>query len=118
MGIENIVPLFQQFTSEDSDLPELISEWLSQSPPGHMEGTATNAYRVVTTGELRRELGNIAKDNNVKFRWNTIKSFGQYMNQQEESLKLRFIVRTKADGSQLKPHGESGTQWKFSKKKD
>ena len=83
-----------------------------------MEGTATNAYRVVTTGELRRELGNIAKDNNVKFRWNTIKGFGQYINQQEDSLKLRFNVRTKADGSQLKPHGERGTQWNFSKKSD
>ena len=118
MAIENIVPLFQQFTSEDSDLPELISEWLTQSPSGYMEGKATNEYRVVTTGELRKELGNIAKDNNVKFRWNTIKSFGQYMNQQEESLKLRFQVRTKADGSQLKPHGESGTQWNFSRKPD
>ena len=118
MAIENIVPLFQQFTSEDSDLPELISEWLTQSPPGYMEGKATNEYRVVTTGELRKELGNIAKDNNVKFRWNTIKSFGQYMNQQEESLKLRFQVRKKPDGSQLKPHGESGTQWNFSKKPD
>ena len=118
VGIENIIPLFQQFTSEDSDLPELISQWLSEPPPGQTLGTATNEYRVVTTGELRKELGNIAKDNNVKFRWNTIKSFGQYMNQQEESLKLRFIVRTKADGSQLKPHGESGTQWNFSKKPD
>ena len=118
VGIENIVPLFQQFTSEDSDLPELISQWLSEPPPGQTLGTATNEYRVVTTAELRRELGNIAKDNNVKFRWNTIKSFGEYMNQQEESLKLRFIVRTKADGSQLKPHGESGTQWNFSKKSD
>ena len=118
MGIENIVPLFHQFTSEDSDLPELISEWLTQSPPGHMEGTTTNAYRVVTTAELRKELGNIAKDNNVKFRWNTIKSFGQYINQQEDSLKLRFIVRTKADGSQLPPHGNKGTQWNFSIKSD
>ena len=118
VAIENIVPLFQQFTSEDSDLPELISEWLTQLPTGYLEGTATNEYRVVTTGELLKELGNIAKDNNVKFRWNTIKSFGQYMNQQEESLKLRFHVRTKADGSQLKPHGERGTQWNFSKKPD
>ena len=118
MGIENIVPLFHQFTSEDSDLPELISEWLTQSPTGYMEGTATNAYRVVTTAELRKELGNIAKDNNVKFRWNTIKSFGQYMNQQEESLKMRFSVRTKADGSQLPPHGNKGTQWNFSIKSD
>ena len=117
-AIGNIVPLFQQFTSEDSDLPVLISEWLTEAPPGHMDGTATNEYRVVTTAELRRELGNIAKDNNVKFRWNTIKSFGEYMNQQEESLKLRFIVRTKADGSQLKPHGERGTQWNFSRKPD
>ena len=117
-AIANIVPLFQQFTSEDSDLPVLISEWLNESPPGHMDGTATNEYRVVTTAELRRELGNIAKDNNVKFRWNTIKSFGEYMNQQEESLKLRFNVRTKADGSQLKPHGERGTQWNFSRKPD
>ena len=118
VGIKNIVPLFQQFTSEDSDLPELISQWLSETPPGTMQGTATNEYRVVTTADLRRELGNIAKDNNVKFRWNTIKSFGQYMNQQEDSLKLRFNVRTKADGSQLKPHGESGTQWNFSKHSD
>ena len=118
VGIENIVPLFQQFTSEDSDLPELISQWLSEPPPGQTLGTATNEYRVVTTAELRKELGNIARDNNVKFRWDTIKRFGEYMNQQEESLKLRFIVRTKADGSQLKPHGERGTQWNFSKKPD
>ena len=27
----------------------------------------------------------------MKFRWNTIKSFGEYINQQEDSLKLRFI---------------------------
>ena len=117
-AIANIVPLFQQFTSEDSDLPVLISEWLSESPPGTMQGTATNEYRVVTTAELRRELGNIAKDNNVKFRWNTIKSFGEYMNQQEELLKLRFTVRTKSDGSQLPPHGNKGTQWNFSIKSD
>ena len=51
VGIENIVPLFQQFTSEDSDLPELISQWLSEPPPGQTLGTATNEYRVVTTGE-------------------------------------------------------------------
>ena len=117
-AIENIVPLFQHFTSEDSDLPELISEWLSESPPGQMDPTATNAYRVVTTSELRKELDSIAKDNNVKFRWSTIKSFGEYMNQQEESLQLRFNVRIKADGSQLKPHGRRGTQWNFSKKSD
>ena len=83
-----------------------------------MERTATNAFRVVTTAELRKELGNIAKDNKVRFRWNTIKSFGEYMNQQEESLKLRFTVRTKADGSQLKPHGRRGTQRNFAKKSD
>ena len=117
-AIKNIVPLFQQFTSEDSDLPELISEWLTQPPPGHTEGTATNAYRVVTTTELRKELGNIAKDNNMKFRWNTIKSFGEYMNQQEESLKLRFTVRTKPDGSQLNAHGKKGTRWSFARKSD
>ena len=117
MAIENIVPLFQQFTSEDSDLPELISLWLSEPPPGQLaDPTATNAYRVVTTSDLRKELGNIAKDNNVKFRWDTIKRFGDYMNQQEESLKLRFIVRTKPDGSQLKPHGDKGTQWNFANK--
>ena len=63
-----------------------------------MLGTATNEYRVVTTAELRRELGNIAKDNNVKFRWNTIKSFGEYMNQQEESLKLRFTSAQRLTG--------------------
>ena len=117
-AIENIVPLFQHFASEDSDLPELISLWLSEPPSGRMEGTATNAYRVVTTAELRKELGNIAKDNNVKFRWSTIKSFGEYMNQQEESLQRRFNVRIRADGSQLKPHGKRGTQWNFSKKSD